>query len=429
MNRTRLGLVALSCGALAVSVLAAPAVARSDLHLPTREDASTYAPGAETILYGANGIETQIPGRAEDRERVTISLGGDGSTQAIVVDQRLTLHGLGDFFFKVSGPAQDVEALPASEAKPGLRKGSVLWQGFSDGRKVLAARMPLFPDQEKDRLPLETSMSLENGGRRLQPGDTASGDFRLHFSVSNSTSSLTSMSVAEGDKRELAGVLDAIRRSLEKGKRPAPGKGGIPKNVTALGPIKPIARFLELPFEVRGQFVFPSDTAGIHATGGRVVERPDGIHVRFGGTLGAGRPRTLDLVVTGRAEQMPFPALHMEAGSGLLAPAQLRPPAGKSWSDALAARPGAFSGREMLTRVMTVLSQMAKLTRLDSYLGNPDVSGQSVSRYIYRIAPPPQVAQGPVVEVTQNVNLWLAILAVLALVFLAFDLLLLWSLS
>src|SRR5207244_4677075 len=103
-----------------------------------------------------------------DDEVITVGFDAAGAPDSIQVDQRLTLMGLGDFEIRVPGPAMDVRALPGSAELPGLRKGAVLWQGFSSGTKLLAATMHLFPNLEAPRLPLRFSLSMTVGGAPLQ---------------------------------------------------------------------------------------------------------------------------------------------------------------------------------------------------------------------------------------------------------------------
>jgi hypothetical protein len=413
---------------LLVGPLALPVMAGA-VRLPTRKDATTVAPGAETILNGNAAIETRLPGPVTDRERVTLSLGPDGKPLAIVVDQRLAIHGTGDFSFKVPGPAQDVRALSDSEVQPGLRKGSVIWQGFAAGKKKLAARMPLFPGLEATRLPLATTLRMTAGGSPLASGTAASGPFHMSFSVSNQTSELTQVATGRADKSTLASILDAIGAELKKGERPVPGKGGIPKEISVAGSAGHETRFVEMAFRVSGGFVFPAgEVDHIVVKGGKVVRRPDGVHVRFRSALGGGSPRRLAVEVSGVAHGLTVPKLAMTAVPAPPSYQEVAPPQGRSWRTLVAARPGAVSGGRMLGLVMEALWQTAKLTRFDAYLGNPDPLGPSQSVYLYKLAVP-EVPRAAPVSVALVVSPWLTAAALLALVLLLLNLTLLWSLS
>jgi hypothetical protein len=419
----RAGIVTL----LVVGFLAGPlyaAAAPSDkVKLPSEADARTLAPQSETILYGDEGIETLLPGRAEDEESISVALGADGTPQSVVVDQNLRIHGIGDYFFKVSGPAMDVTALPKSDAEPGLRKGSVLWQGFSEGKTTLAARMPLFVDQEIERLPLATSLSLTVDGRRLQLDERASGDFELTFKVDNVSESLTSYTVADGKPEELARALDAVASQVVKNQRPVPGEAGVPKEVTLGTGAETVTREIEMPFHVDGFFHLPANgISRLKIQGGELVNN----NPNFDGFLGGGLPSRLKVRVTGHADRkIGFPNLRMTAEPAV--PLGIAGRSGdRSWS-ALAAR-GKVSSRKMFDTLMTTMWQVAKLRYFDAYLGNPDPAGPASSVYRYEMARPAAQAGPPIVSTT-NVSPWTAALAIFALLFLLFDLVLWWSLS
>ncbi|MEA2497852.1 MAG: hypothetical protein QOH26_257 [Actinomycetota bacterium] len=416
-----------AAGFLTLLPLSATTAAPEKVSLPIEADASTLAPLSETLLYGEEGIETQLPGPAEDEERITMSLGPDGVPRSIVVDQKLTIHGLGDFFFKVSGPAQDVTATAASEASPGLRRGSVLWQGFSEGKKVLAARMPLFVEQELARLPLETHLDLRVDGEPLKLGERASGDFEMTFTVINVSESLTSYTVGDGRPRELARALDAIDTVLEQGDRPVPGKGGVPRSV-AVGPDpETVTEEIEMPFRVSGAFVFPSKRlTDIKVSGAGIspgTQKHDSVEVDA--LVGGGAPSRLSFRVTGRAIDMGYPGFVMTAKPAPPLP-PIRPPFSKSWGDAT--RRGVAHGREMFDVLMRTMWQVAKLRTFDAYLGNPDPTGPARSVYRYRMAQPEPVVRAPVVDVTE-VSPWTTAAAVVALLLLLFGLVRWWSVS
>jgi hypothetical protein len=422
-------LAAIAACFLLLLPLGVSSAAPGRVKLPTEADASTLAPLSETILYGEEGIETLLPGPSEDVEEITMSLGADGVPVSIVADQKLTIHGVGDYFFKVSGPAMDVEATAASDAEPGLRRGSVLWQGFSEGETVLAARMPLFVEQEIERLPLETSLSLEVNGKPLELGERASGDFELTFTIDNVSESLTSYTLADGKPSELAATLDAIERVLRKGERPVPGAAGVPKDVIGGSRPETVTREVEMPFIVTGGFAFPSRNVGnLRATGAPSTksERANGLtRVNFVARLGGGMPSKTQIRITGRAEGIRFPKLQMTARPA--PPLTTGIPLGaSSWREAQRRR--MVRGREMFDSLMSAMWQVAKLRYFDAYLGNPDPAGEATSVYRYRMAQP-AAAVGPPLVAETNVSPWTSALAVFALLFLLFDLALWWSLS
>jgi hypothetical protein len=102
---------------------------------------------------------------AANSQQVLAEVAGEGTVVRLRVLQRLTLTGLGDFFFQIPAPVRDVRALPGSQGEPGLRANAILWQGFSAGRRRLAAEAELRPSAA-GALPLR--VELGRGTLRLR---------------------------------------------------------------------------------------------------------------------------------------------------------------------------------------------------------------------------------------------------------------------
>ena len=113
-------------------------------------------------------LPTRMPPGVQvaNEQEVIVDVAPDGRVVRVRVRQRLTLSGLGDYFFQVAAPVRDVRALPGSQAEPGLRRGAVLWQGFSPGERVLAAELELDPRVAARALPLV--VRRESGGLVLR---------------------------------------------------------------------------------------------------------------------------------------------------------------------------------------------------------------------------------------------------------------------
>lgn len=401
--------------ALGPAAAGADAVERR-LRLPTPQDGVAFAAGAETIFFGSRGVETVLPGPVRDEERVEVSFGPDGRILAVIVTQRLTVTGLGDFQFKVPGPARDVETLPASEAPAGLRRGSVLWQGFSPGEKLLAARMPLFPEQEAERLPVAIELSMTVDGEPLASGRPAEGDLEIRLGVRNVSAIPVSVSVADADPRPAAATLDTLRRHLAAGRRPVPGERGLPAALPASGPVRSEVRQMEAPFALSGRLSFPPGAVSdLEAHGGRVV----GDAVAFSGRLGGGDPMALEVRVSGRARGLELPEIEMTGAPAFPSEELVRPPAGESWRGA--AEAGRVDGRGMASLAMDVLWRSARVRQFDAYLGNPDPTGPARTGYRFALTEPPSdepapTAALPVAEVDPLGYVWIALAALLALV-------------
>ena len=153
------------------------------------------------LSAAATPIATRLPpnARVANRQEVLVDVTPNGAVVRVRVRQRLTLRGLGDFFFQIPTPVRDVRALPESQSEPGLRRNAVLWQGFSPGRRVLAAEVELDPKAVTPVLPVK----LER-----RPGGIL---------IRNSTSARGVGFVARTRRNEMLAVLRRIRREAAKG--------------------------------------------------------------------------------------------------------------------------------------------------------------------------------------------------------------------
>ncbi len=384
----------------AAPVLPARAAEATRVELPTQTDALAVGVSIERILNGSRGIETRLPGPVADDERVRVAFGTDGSPVAVADDQRLLLHGLGDFEFKIPGPATDVEALPGSESEPGLRIGSVIWQGFCDDTKSLGARLDLIPGQEEVRLPIRVSLAMTVDGRPVQPGHTYTGRLHVHLTVTNN--SPVPIQVVDGEigLRRGAAILDAIRAHLAAGERAVPGQGGVPGAILLTGTSFRTAD-LEAPIAIDGTIAVPAPEFHLDHAGGTAPPGPSG-EVRFAATLGGGSPLAHTVDITGRVRGLRLPSITIDARSGLPSPASLTPPAGPTWAAGVRSEPAAFDPRAMTALIMDTMWRIARLRQFDAYLGNPDPTGPALSGYRFQLAPvrpvpptPPPPADGP----------------------------------
>ena len=126
--------------------------------------------------------------------RVAVGIDRTGQVISVEATQRLVLKRLGDYRLTVPAPVRNVVAAAGSQSSPGLRKGAVIWSGFSAGRKVLAASATLDPKTAGALLPLE--LEISGGSVRLR----------------NATGTTATTFNANGDPVQLAKILDALRR-------------------------------------------------------------------------------------------------------------------------------------------------------------------------------------------------------------------------
>ena len=386
-------IAAAGLGALPGPTAAQPA---NRIQLPTEANAIAFAPGSNTIFFGEQGIELQLPGPVSDVEHVAVDLDTNGSMSAIRVVQRLTLQGLGDFSFRVPGPATNVEALPESQSRPGVRRGALIWQGFSPGKKLLAARMELFPEEEALRFPLRFRLAIMVGGRPVDLNERASGPLDITLTVTNVSATPVVVRDGKASSVALAPVLDTVRSILRRGDRPKPGQGGIPTSISVSGDVSSRPEAVEAPFRVEGTISFPPGTVRTLSTrGGRIESGSGGDRVTFSSLLGGGKPIQLTVGVSGEATNMPLPNIELTASTAAPSPDLVKGPGGGSWTEA-AAGPADLDGRDMLRRLMDVMWMVARIRQFDAYLGNPQPLGPARTSYTIRLAPPAKaVATAP----------------------------------
>lgn len=179
-------------------------------------------------------LPSRAPGPVADDEVVRVGLAPDGSVRSVRVDQRLTIAGVGDFDMKVLGPALDVVGREGASPQPGLRNGTVIWQGFSPGTKVLESTVTLQTDFERTRLPVR----VEAGGSEVV--------------IANSTAVPVSLSVGPADAGALRALVAAVRGRLAAGVAPVPGADRLPSSLPAGGPVTVERRVVQAPMRVQG---------------------------------------------------------------------------------------------------------------------------------------------------------------------------------
>lgn len=193
---------------------------------------------AEPPLGSRNAAFGQhIPlGRIDARTRVLAQLDAHGAPIAVTAVQRLTIHGVGDYFFAIPGPVRDVFPGPGTQSEPGLRPGMVLWQGFSGGKRILSARFVFEPARVAPLLPIRVRLSRVGS--------------RVTLELANATrvrvSSLTAVAAPGEGRRYLA----ALARFAAGGPAPYPYVNATNARV--------VERTVVAPLRMTGALVFPS---------------------------------------------------------------------------------------------------------------------------------------------------------------------------
>lgn len=187
-------------------------------------------------------MPSHAPGPVVDEEVVRVGLAPGGEVRSIVVDQTLTIEGVGDFELKVLGPVAEVDAPPEQSPQPGLRRTTVLWSGFSPGRKVLRSTLTVDP-AESARLPIAVTATATEVTLRNQT--TAPGAY-------------------DTGPADAGAVVAAVRARLAAGQDPL---DGLPAGIPATGPVRAERLSTTVPVRVVG-------TVGTTPVDAVVAEQP-----------------------------------------------------------------------------------------------------------------------------------------------------------
>jgi hypothetical protein len=342
-------LAALAAGLAPALASAAPAL------LP-----SPTSPLDAKVPLGAGGgtvTATRLPLNAtvRSRQRVVADVTPAGDVVRIRVRQVLTIRGLGDFFFTVPAPLRDVRAAPGSQSQPGLRPKAIVWQGFSPGRRVVAADAVLVPRAAAPSLPLHLRLEATVDAGRL----------RVTLRLANTTGVRAQGFSARVDPKEVARVVDAIAAAVRRGVTPAQAV------VQAKGPVRPRTFAVSAPLLVRGEVRVPaSGAAGVAAAGGTVERRPGLLVLRFRTALGGPEPRVATVSLTATARRVGKPSASVTARPEPLLP-ELRD----------SRRP------KDLGLAMLALLRLARVHQYESFLGGPPTV-DSETAYSFRTVAP-----------------------------------------
>lgn len=219
-----------------------------------------------------------VPGNVDDTERVELGLAPDGSLATVAMTQRLVLSGTGQFIVWERSSATDVEALNDTTA-PVLKREAVIWQGFVDGRKTLAARLTLNPSVEAPLLPLAATIEWRGEGA-IGPGGALPGPGQVAVKLRNTTARGLDLPTGEVDPALLAGPLDTMltaAKSRTPAVPPAAGRG-LPLRLNArdLGPAGNVT--VAAPLRLSGTIRVPGGVPRSDPSGA-VKHVPDGLEL------------------------------------------------------------------------------------------------------------------------------------------------------
>ncbi|MCW2544716.1 MAG: hypothetical protein JWM40_2268, partial [Frankiales bacterium] len=259
-----------SAAPTSVAGAAPTSVAAADtIQLPTPEAAQVQSAKLIVAVGGRPDrlLASDVPGPVINDEVVHVGLGNDGSVRAVVADQRLRLTGEGDYAVRERGPARSATSL-TGEPPPVTRRGAVVWQGFSPGRRDLAARLALDPQIEATRLPLTVALRFApQGAGRLLKGGQVTGPGRLTITVTNTTAQPQALPTAgDASAADVAVVLDRVRALRPSAARLPSTGAGLPAAVTVVHAAQVTAQ-QAVPFLLRGAVHLIGTTGSVTGPG------------------------------------------------------------------------------------------------------------------------------------------------------------------
>ena len=362
---------AAAAGALLAAPVAATAVRTQVVALP---NAAVLLRPPPPLSPPAFAREVRLPRRITSSERVLVGLTSDGAPSSVRVVQRLVIRGAGDYTFLVPAPATEVRPGPGTATPPGLRTNSIVWQGFSPGRRVLSADADLRLAAAAAALPLRIGVETTIGGRAPAPGRRASGPLTVDVAVRNSTGVTVDAFSGKASERDATGALDALRAAVDHDRPTAY------QEVHVRGEVEPRRALAAAPFRVHGELRLGVGTVritGVRRGSGAVTSGP-GI-VNFDGVVGGTAPPTLHISVRGVAMRASAPRLRIEATP---VPPAVDPPA-RTWAEAVRLRRIRPDGRALLRRAIDLEFAYERSRRYRTFLANPDPLGKSRAAYIF----------------------------------------------
>ena len=319
----------LVAGSVAAALWAPAAGAAPPVSLPWPPEVLPRTPPLAPKAPGALPLPPRFVRGLDNRERVVVGIDENGKPHSVRVLQTIVLKRLGDYVLTVPAPVLSVTPGPGTESQPGRRENQILWEGFSPGRRVLAAWADLRPADSVAGLPAEV---------KVEPG---------MVTVRNTTGVTVPSFTAEPDPASLGLVSGRVRSSIKADVFPE----GL--NVGLRGSKKPEQLRVAAPLRVRGtvrvgdaSFPIEGRLDGVRRTEIRVPVPP-------------GKP---EIEVEVRPEHIELPRR-------------------------------AKSPRALLAQTIALELMYARKRQFDQFLSSPDATGPSSATYVYRTTAPKPTAE------------------------------------
>jgi len=327
-------------------------------------------------------LKSVVPGTTSDREDVVVAVGPDGTPAEVTDTQRLVIDGAGNYIIRELGPAREAVGL-GDTVPPVLELGTVVWQGFSPGRRALSARLTLDPGIEAARLPMSVRFAfVDKAGRsaRLQPGARAPAAGTVTITLANNTTSHRTIGTGVASLRPLATALDELRRA---GQHPRPavpptaGRGlraSLPGRTTGSLAVDVVA-----PLRVTGTITTPGGSGAI--TGPATTPSAGGVSIA--GTLTAPATFTVRVAAGDRI------GLDLDVLPWVDPRTVTPPPPARTWAQWRRSEPSASAIADATQSLVLAAAASARSAEYSPYL-QADAPGPDLSTFTYEVAPAPK---------------------------------------
>lgn len=370
--------VALTATARAAGTSPGPAAPGIPLPRPVTEVDPLATPQLQ--LRPDRLLKSAVPGKVADREDVRVALGPTGAPAAVTDTQQLVINGAGNYIVRELGPAREAVGLQQT-VPPVLELGTVVWQGFSPGRRALAARLTLDPGIEAARLPLTVRLEFRDAGGRIRPlgaGARAPAAGTIAVTLSNNTTSHRVIETGVAATRPLARALDQLRRAGDQPHAAVPPTGGrglprtLPGETTGRLAVDVVA-----PLRVTGTITAPGGSAAISGP----ATTPTATGVSVTGTLSSSV--TFTVKVTG-GDRL---GLNLDVRPWL-DPRTVTPPTpAKTWAQWRQSGPSRKAVADATQTLVLAAASSARSAEYSPYL-QADAPGPDLSTFTYVVAPP-----------------------------------------
>jgi hypothetical protein len=322
-----------------------------------------------------------VPATVHNEEDVTVGIGPTGAPAVVTDQQRLVIRGAGNYIVRELGPARAAVGLGGT-VPPVLELGTVVWQGFSPGRRELSALLTLDPGIEAARLPLKVSLEFRDAAGHLAallPGARAPRDGTVTMTLTNNTASNRVVDAGTADIGPLATVLDRLARAAGNARPAVPpvAGSGLPTSVPGQRAGQ-LALDVVSPLRVTGTIRIPGGAAAV--SGPATAPIPGG--VSLAGTLSAQASFRIRL---GAGERL---GLALDVRPWLDARTVTPPAPAKTWRQWAAGHPTPTARTQATQAMVAAAAAAARSAEYSPYL-QADAPGSDLSTFTYVIAKSP----------------------------------------